>query len=69
MNDNNISLPLQIAEARSRVESIFQSDIPDMVKELIFKEAWLRASVAANKEVTDEYKAYSERQKSEEAEE
>lgn len=60
---NNISLPLQIAEARSMLEGILQSDMPDTVKELILKEAWLRASVAANNEVSTEYKSYTEKQK------
>lgn len=60
---NNISLPLQIAEARSMLEGILQSDMPDTVKELILKEAWLRASVAANNEVSTEYKSYTDKQK------
>lgn len=68
-NSKNIPLPLLIAEVRNRVEGVLSCGLPAIVTEIILKEAWLRASVAANKEVSDEYKAYSEQLKESEEEE
>lgn len=50
---------LIIAEARAKVESVLTAEnLSPAVKELIFKEAWLRASIMADQEVQRDYDAY-----------
>lgn len=50
---------LIIAQARAKVETVLNAEnLSPAVKELIFKEAWLRASMMAEQEVQRDYDAY-----------
>ena len=69
--DENKTIPqsLIIAEARSKVEAVLNAEqISPVVKELIFKEAWLRASMMADQELQRDYKAYKKEHQEEQQE-
>ena len=70
--DNKKAIPqsLIIAEARAKVESVLTAEnLSPAVKELIFKEAWLRASIIADQEIQRDYDAYMKTNQEEEQEE
>lgn len=69
--DNQQAVPqsLLIADARAKAERILNTELlPAAVKELIFKEAWLRASMMAEQELQQDYTAYEKTQQTEQQE-
>jgi hypothetical protein len=69
--DNQQAVPqsLLIAEARAKVETVLNAEcLSPAVKELIFKEAWLRASMMAEQELQQDYHAYEKTQQTEQQE-
>lgn len=71
MNDKKaIPQSLIIAEARAKVESVLTTEnLSPAVKELIFKEAWLRASMIADQEVQRDYEVFVKEQQADKEEE
>lgn len=68
-NQNSIPKSLLIGEARAKVETILNTEgLTPAVKELIFKEAWLRAAMMAEQEMQRDYAEYTEKHREEEQE-